>query len=95
MFVVFLRFSENKAMAPEFMAAHNSWIQQGMDEEVFLLVGSLKPQSGGCIITHETDRELLEKRINADPFVRENIVSAEINEINILRADKRLNFLIS
>ena len=41
MFMVLLKFSENKAQASQFMEAHNAWIKQGFDDGVFLLVGSL------------------------------------------------------
>ena len=94
MFIIFLKFSENKAMAAEFMVAHSAWIQQGVDDGIFLVVGSLKLQGGGCIVAHENNRELLEQRVNDDPFVQENIVSAEIIEFTPSRAKKELDFLI-
>jgi uncharacterized protein YciI len=94
MFIIFLRFSDNKAMATEFMAAHNTWIQQGINDGVFLIVGSLKPNGGGCIVAQEINRELLELRVSEDPFILENIVSAEIIEFTPSRASKELDFLI-
>lgn len=94
MFIVFLKFSENKAMAAKFMAAHNDWIQRGVDDGIFLVVGSLTTLEGGCIIAHATERKVLEQRINDDPFVQENIVSAELIEVSPSRVDERFNFLM-
>ena len=37
MFVVLLRFSDNKDQASEFMEGHNAWIKRGFDDGVFLL----------------------------------------------------------
>ncbi len=94
MFVVLLKFSENKSQAGEFMDAHNQWIKQGFMDDVFLLVGSLQPGLGGSIIAHNTSLEELQNRVNNDPFVSENIVTAEILDIDAKMADDRLSFLV-
>ena len=94
MFVVLLKFSQNKAQAGQFMEGHNVWIKQGFDDGVFLVVGSLQPKMGGAIVVHNTSREALEARVNEDPFVVQNIVSAEILEISPAKADERLSFLL-
>ena len=94
MFVVLLKFSENKSKAGEFMEGHNQWIKSGFDDGVFILVGSLQPNLGGSVIAYNTSLTELQDRVNKDPFVVENIVSAEILEIDPKKADDRLNFLI-
>ena len=94
MFVVLLKFSENKARAGSLMEAHNAWIKRGFDDGVFLLVGSLQPNLGGSILAHDTSLPGLEARVNEDPFVAENVVSAEILEISPKKADERLSFLV-
>jgi len=95
MFVVLLRFSDNKKLAGQFMGGHMEWIKSGFDDGVFLLAGSIQPDSGGGILAHNTSLCELEDRVNGDPFVVEKIVSAEIIEINPSKADDRLNFLVS
>ena len=94
MFVVLLKFSSNKSRAGQFMDGHKAWIKRGFDEGVFLLVGSLQPNSGGGIVAHNTSLPELQSRVNDDPFVAENVVSAEILEIAPSRADQRLEFLL-
>ena len=94
MFIILLKFSENKSNASEFMEGHNKWIKQGFDDGVFLLVGSLQPNLGGSIIAHNASLSEIQYRVNADPFVSENIVVVEILEIAPAKADERLNFLI-
>ncbi|MCP4335534.1 MAG: hypothetical protein GY785_23025 [Gammaproteobacteria bacterium] len=37
MFFIFLRFSDSKSQAGEFMEGNNSWIKSGFDDGVFLL----------------------------------------------------------
>jgi uncharacterized protein YciI len=94
MFAVFLRFSANRAQAPAFMQVHNAWLQRGFDDGVFLLAGSLQPGLGGGILAHNASRADLERRVSDDPFVAENVVTAEIMEITPSRVDERLKFVL-
>ena len=94
MFIVLLRFSDNKANAGRLMDGHMEWLERGFDDGVFLLAGSLQPNSGGGIVAHNTSLPDLQSRVNDDPFVAENVVSAEILEISASRADERLDFLL-
>ena len=93
MFIVLLKFSDNKANAGQFMNGHKEWIDRGFDDGVFLLAGSLQPNSGGGIVAHNTTLPDLQSRVNDDPFVAENVVCAEILEISPSRTDARLEFL--
>lgn len=94
MFVVLLKFSANKADAPQHMTAHQQWIQQGFTDEVFLLVGSIKPAVGGAVLAHNTSAEDLQRRVALDPFVAAGVVTADIVEIAAGQADDRLKFLL-
>lgn len=93
MFITFLKFSENRAAAPEFMAAHNDWIAQGFADGKFLCVGSLLPGAGGAILSHHESRAELDARLANDPFVVHGIVSAEVHEIDPKRTVPSLDFL--
>lgn len=95
MFIVLLKFSDNKSEASRFMDGHQNWIKRGFDDGVFLVVGSLQPSLGGAIVAHNTSLPELQKRVNGDPFVAERIVGAEILEITPLKTDDRLSFLLS
>jgi uncharacterized protein YciI len=93
MFIVLLKFSDNKSRAPDFMQGHNEWIKRGIDDGKFVLVGSIKPGAGGAIFAVDSSLAALQERVNADPFVVENIVKAEILEIAPGKYDERLAFL--
>ena len=95
MFVVLLRFSENRTRAGELMEGHKTWIKRGFDDGVFLLVGSLQPSAGGGIVAHNTSLSALQDRVNDDPFVAEKVVSADIVEITPSRAVAPLQFLLA
>jgi len=93
MFIVLLKFSDNKGQAGQWMEGHKEWIKRGFDDGVFLLVGSLQPKQGGGILAHNTSLVEIQSRVNDDPFVAKNVVRAEIHEIETSRADERLSFL--
>ena len=94
MFIVLLKFSGDRNRAAQFMDGHKAWIKRGFDDGVFLLTGSLQPDLGGGIVAHNTSLADLKNRVDEDPFVAENVVSAEILEIAPARADARLDFLL-
>ncbi len=94
MFMILLKFTDRKPLAGEFMAAHKGWIQQGFEDGVFLLTGSLQTGLGGAVLAHNTQAETLQRRIEDDPFVAEGIVQAEIIEMSPNRADPRMEFLL-
>jgi uncharacterized protein YciI len=94
MFVVLLKFSGNKSRAGQFMEDHKQWIKRGFDDGVFLLTGTLQPNLGGGIVAHNTSLPALQSRVNDDPFVAEDVVSAEILEVAPSRVDERLGFLL-
>jgi uncharacterized protein YciI len=95
MYIVFLKFSANKSQASQFMESHKAWIKRGFDDGVFLLAGSLEPGLGGGILAHNTSLADLQGRVNADPFVAEDVVKAEIFELDPGKADERLQFLVN
>lgn len=94
MFIVLLKFSGNRDKAGLFMEGHKAWLKRGFDDGIFLLAGSLQPNAGGCILAHNISLADLQDRVNDDPFVAENIVTAEILETTPSKADERLAFLL-
>ena len=94
MFVVLLKFSDNRGQASQHMEGHNAWIKRGFDDGVFLLVGKLQPDLGGAILADNESLEALQVRVSNDPFVAENVVTSEILNISPAKADERLQFLL-
>lgn len=95
MFIVLLKFSDNKTEAGRLMTGHVEWINRGFDDGVFMLTGSLSPNSGGGILAYNTSLEDLTDRVNSDPFVAANVVTAEIIEILPSKSNDNLQFLLN
>lgn len=94
MYIVLLKFSANKAAAGTYMDGHKAWLQQGFDDGLFVLAGSLVPGLGGAVVATGLSREDLDTRVAADPFVAEDVVVPEVLELDPARADDRLAFLL-
>ena len=92
MFIVLLRFAD-KSKAGPLMEGHKAWLKRGFDDGVFLLAGGLQPNLGGGIVAHNTTLAELQRRVSDDPFVAEQVVTAEILEIAPSRVDDRLTVL--
>jgi len=95
MFIVLLRFSANQGQARQSMDGHKAWVKRGFDDGVFLLAGSIEPDLGGGILAHKTSLADLRRRVNEDPFVAEDVVKAEILELDPGKAEERLQFLVN
>ena len=94
MFMILLKFSDNKSQASQFMDGHNQWLKRGFDDGVFLLAGGLQPNLGGAVMAHQLSLAELQARVNSDPFVARNVVSAEILEISPATTHDKLKFLL-
>ena len=53
------------------------------------------PAAGGAILANGEGREELETRINADPFVENDVVVAEITEVDVKKTVPDLDLLKS
>ena len=95
MFIILLKFSTNKAQAGQFMERHNSWLRDGFEKGVFLLSGSIQPKAGGAVLAHNATPEQIRAIVNEDPFVAEDVVTAEIIEISASKSIPNLDFLMS
>lgn len=94
MFIILLKFSDNRDNAGKFMEDHKAWLKRGFDDGFFLLAGSLQEKSGGGIIAHQISLSNLQDFIDTDPFVVERVVSAEVIELTPTKAATQLEFLL-
>lgn len=81
MHIIFLKFGPNRAQASDWMSGHARWIQQGLDDGIFLMAGSLDDARGGVVLASNTDSEALLARIQKDPFVVHGVVTPEVHAV--------------
>lgn len=94
MFIVLLRFAENRDQVAAHLDGHRAWLRQGFDEGVFLLAGRLVPELGGGLLAAGCTRDEIEARVKADPFVAGKVVTAEILEMEPALAGPQMRALL-
>ncbi len=94
MFIILLRLTDKRSLAPQHMEAHNQWLAEGFDAGVFLFAGTIQPREGGAILASQTTREALDARLARDPFVEHGVVSVSVFEVAASRAHPQLAALL-
>jgi uncharacterized protein YciI len=94
MHFVFLKFGPNRAQAGQWMAPHAAWIQQGIDDGVFLMAGSLAQAQGGALLVINLNAEGVQRRVALDPFVEHEIVTPEIHAVTPSRVAPQMSALL-
>lgn len=94
MHIILLRFSDNRQNAAQHLPGHKAWLKQGIKDGVFLMAGTLGSNLGGAILAHGTSSAEIQDRVNEDPFVRENVVSAEVLEFSPSVASEDFQFVL-
>ena len=93
MFIILLKFAENRDQSDEYLDGHVAWLKRGFEDGVFLAAGLLQPDVGGGILAQDASRAAIESRAAEDPYVANRVVTAEIYEMDPSRTDERLAFL--
>ena len=60
--------------APELIAAHRQFLQQGYDEGRFLLSGPTIPPKGGILIARAESLERLNEFLTDEPYCKANVM---------------------
>jgi len=94
MYIILLRFSRNRQAAADHMAGHKAWLAKGFEDGAFLMAGSIGPGQGGAVIARGASLEAVEEIVKSDPFVREDVVEAEILAFAASAARDDLRFLL-
>lgn len=95
MHIIILKFTDNGRNAAQHLPGHKAWLARGLEDGVFLLAGGLGSNLGGAILARGVSPAKIQDRVNEDPFVRENIVSAEVLEFSPSVASEDLRFLLA
>lgn len=82
LFIIFLRFASGRDQAGQWMSGHKQWIQEGIADGTFLMVGSLDNAQGGVVIAAGKDGDQIQARVAQDPFVTHGVVSAEVHAVS-------------
>ena len=94
MHIILLKFTDNRHNAAQHLPGHKAWLARGLEDGMFLMAGNLGSNLGGAILAHDTSLAAIQGRVSEDPFVRENVVTAEVLEFSPSVANKDFQFIL-
>lgn len=94
MYIIYLKFGPNRGQAGQWMAGHMQWIQQGIEDGIFLLTGSLDAGLGGVVLAANVDRCEIDRRVDQDPFVTHEVVTVEVHPVAPSRMSQGMAVLL-
>ena len=81
MFIVSLSYKKDIIEVEKFMEPHVQFLDKYYAEKKFIFSGRKNPRTGGVILAHNIDREMLQEIIKLDPFYENEIADYEITEV--------------
>ncbi len=93
MYFILLTFSTNRDQLVAHLDGHKAWLEQGFNDGVFIMAGSITDGEGGAILAVGEDETALMERVAKDPFVVAEVVEPEIIGVSPTMMDSRLDFL--
>ena len=85
MFLINISYIEITEESEALLPAHVEYLQRYYDNGIFVLSGSKIPRTGGVIIANGTDKEILTKVMQDDPFYALDNVEYELIEFEAKR----------
>ena len=80
MFLVTLTYKQPMDIVEQHVAAHRAYLEQGYQQDQFIVSGPKHPRTGGIILSQLTDRAQLQKIIEQDPFYIHGVADFDIVE---------------
>jgi uncharacterized protein YciI len=80
MFVILVTYKKSLEMVDKHLATHVAFLDQGYQNNYFIVSGRKNPRTGGVIISQLKSRSKLEDILKHDPFYIHEIADYEIIE---------------
>lgn len=94
MFIIILTYKVELATIDEYLNDHIDYLKEQYELGNFIASGRKVPRTGGVIISKITDKNILNKVIDKDPFKLNNIAKYEIIEFVPSMTSENLAFLM-
>ncbi len=89
MFVIELVYEKEVEEIDKHLAAHIKFLEENHEKGIFIASGPKIPRTGGIIIADLDSRENLEKIMEEDPFVKNEVCSYKITEFSAMYKYKK------
>lgn len=78
MFVILLTYKKSLDIVDKYLSDHSNFLDQGYQNNYFIVSGRKEPRTGGVILSQLTDHNKIEEIIKQDPFYIHEIADYEI-----------------
>ncbi len=80
MFIIEITYKKSLEHVDKHLSAHREFLDEAYIKNYFVASGPKMPRTGGIMISHLTDRNLLEDLLNNDPFKVNDVADYKIIE---------------
>lgn len=88
MFLIQLTYTQPLEVIDAHLAAHRAFLEEGYQQDYFVVSGPKQPRTGGVIISQLTDRAQLEQILARDPFHLNQVAQYDIIEFEPVKYHK-------
>ncbi len=78
MFLLIVNYIQPTDEVSKHVATHSEWVKKYIDEEIFLFAGPKKNKLGGAILVKSIDRDILDKILAEDSYVKEKVAEYQV-----------------
>lgn len=78
MFLILLTYKKPLAEVDQFLPGHNIHLQKYYQQRIFICSGPQVPRSGGVIVCRAESKEVVERIVQEDPFVKHGVAEYSI-----------------
>lgn len=94
MYVLQVHFHEEQSNLNVHIAEHTRWVNEAMQEKLFILAGQKTRVRGSIMLAVEMPKAQLDALINNDPFVKNKLASYTISHFDpFFYQDELSNFI--
>ena len=93
MFLLIVNYTQPTKEVTKYVATHSQWVNKYIDEEIFLFAGPKKNKLGGVILVKSIDKDLLDKVLAEDSFVKEKVAEYQVIDFDCRVSSHDLAFI--
>jgi uncharacterized protein YciI len=82
MFLIQLTYKKPIELVDQYLAEHRAFLQEGYNNNFFIVSGPCMPRTGGIILSQLQDRKILEEILSHDPFFVHDLADYAYIEFN-------------
>ena len=95
MFIVLIHFTKPFAEVDPHVAAHRAHLDEGYQQNLFIVSGPMVPRTGGVLVSQTEDRACLEAFLAADPYHLHQLADYEVIEFAAVKFHEKISSLIA